>query len=226
VPFAPHVSRMYKASHRAQPDIHPVCNVRALGGRDRAARDGRQNATWAFPGSLALELEAAAKVAVARDTPRQSSQPEISCWLLTLSAEINVNVSLNICHSEGRLAEAICMPGTAMGRILLVEDDADVERIVSEFLATLGHFVISASSAQQARFVVASEPVDLALIDCLMKGEQGDSLAEYVSQLGIPTILTSGDPHYLKTIGGQDLPFLAKPFRLVTLEELISRILQ
>ena len=113
-----------------------------------------------------------------------------------------------------------------MGRILLVEDDADVGRIVSEFLGTLGHSVTSASSAQQARSVVASESVDLALIDCLMKGEQGASLAEYVSQLGIPTILTSGDPHYLETLGGQDRPFLPKPFRLLALKALISRIMQ
>jgi len=113
-----------------------------------------------------------------------------------------------------------------MGRILLVEDDADVGRIVAEFLGTVGHSVISASSAQQARFAVATEAVDLALIDCLMKGEQGDSLAEYVSQLGIPTILTSGDPQYLETLAGQDLPFLPKPFRLTALEELISQILQ
>jgi len=116
--------------------------------------------------------------------------------------------------------------GADMGRILLVEDDADAGRVVAEFLGTLGHRVISASSARQARRVLAIERVDLALIDCLMKGEQGDSLAEHVSQLGIPTILTSGDPHYLETLGGQGLPFLAKPFRLVALEELISRFLQ
>ena len=59
-----------------------------------------------------------------------------------------------------------------------------------------------------------------------MSGEQGNSLAEHVSQLGIPTILTSGDPHYLETLDGQEVPFLPKPFRLTALEELVSRILQ
>ena len=113
-----------------------------------------------------------------------------------------------------------------MSRILFVEDDVDVQGIVSEFLTSLGHQVLSASSAEEARLILAGKGVDLALIDCLMKGEQGDSLAEYVSQLGIPTILTSGNPVYLETFGGQGSLFLPKPFRLTALEELISRLLQ
>jgi DNA-binding NtrC family response regulator len=115
---------------------------------------------------------------------------------------------------------------THMARILLVEDDAAVEQTVSEFLRSIGHWVISAFSAEQARLILVSDRVDLALIDCLMSGEQGNSLAEHVSQLGIPTILTSGDPHYLETLDGREAPFLPKPFRLTALEELISRILQ
>jgi len=58
-----------------------------------------------------------------------------------------------------------------------------------------------------------------------MSGEQGDSLAEHASQLGIPTILTSGDPHYLETLPGHPLPFLPKPFRLAALGDLILQLL-
>jgi DNA-binding NtrC family response regulator len=113
-----------------------------------------------------------------------------------------------------------------MARISLVEDDAAVERTVSEFLRSIGHCVVSAFSAEQARLILVSGRVDLALIDCLMSGEQGNSLAEHISQLGIPTILTSGDPHYLESLDGREVPFLPKPFRLTTLEELVSRMLQ
>lgn len=113
-----------------------------------------------------------------------------------------------------------------MPRILLVEDDLDVQTVVSEFLGTLGHHVIAARSAEQARLILENGQVDLALIDCLMSGEQGNSLAEHVSQLGIPTILTSGDPHYLEALPELALPFLAKPFRLAELEKLILPILQ
>jgi DNA-binding NtrC family response regulator len=112
-----------------------------------------------------------------------------------------------------------------MARILLVEDDADVQLVVSEFLGTGGHSVVPAASAEEARLFLANRPIDLAIIDCLMSGEQGDSLAEHASQLGIPTILTSGDPHYLETLPHHSLPFLPKPFRLTALGELIVELL-
>lgn len=112
-----------------------------------------------------------------------------------------------------------------MAHILIVEDDADVQSIVSEFLAAAGHRVSPASSAEQARLVLASEPVDIALIDCLMSGERGNALAEHTLSLGIPTILTSGDPDYIETRRGHPLPFLPKPFRLASLDELIVRTL-
>jgi two-component system phosphate regulon response regulator OmpR len=113
-----------------------------------------------------------------------------------------------------------------MAHILLVEDDADVQSIVSEFLVTLGHRLTCASSAEEARLFLASEPVDLALVDCLMSGEQGNSLAQHASRLGIPTILTSGDPHSIETSSDHPFPFLAKPFRLTSLDELIARTLR
>jgi DNA-binding NtrC family response regulator len=113
-----------------------------------------------------------------------------------------------------------------MARILLVEDDGDVQTVVSEFLGTINHHVVCAASAEQARCVLASEPVDLAVIDCLMSGEQGNSLAEHAQKLGIATILTSGDPHYLEILAEKPFPFLPKPFRLAALDELISRILE
>ena len=113
-----------------------------------------------------------------------------------------------------------------MVRIMLVEDDADVRAVVSEFLAGIGHFVVAATSAQQARLILSNERVDLALVDCLMSGEQGNSLAEHILHLEIPTILTSGDPHFIESSAEQAVPFLAKPFRLSALDEVISRILE
>ncbi len=112
-----------------------------------------------------------------------------------------------------------------MAHILLVEDDADVQCVVSEFLVALGHRLTCASSAQEARLYLASQPVDLALVDCVMTGEQGNSLAEHASELGVPTILTSGDPHYIETCSEHHFPFLPKPFRLTSLAELIARTL-
>src|SRR5580704_11002858 len=120
-----------------------------------------------------------------------------------------------------RLSQSPYAGRRPVAHILLVEDDADVQSVVSEYLVTLGHRLTCASSAEEARLFLASEPVDLALVDCLMSGEQGNSLAEHASKLGIPIILTSGDPHYIETRGEQPFPFLAKRFRLTCLDVLI-----
>ena len=114
----------------------------------------------------------------------------------------------------------------ALSRILVVEDDIAVLEVVCNFLRSTGHQVYSAASGQEARRLLACESIELALIDCLMRGEQGDSLAEYASTLGIPTILTSGDPRHLKTFSESPIPFLKKPFRLRELGELVSRALE
>jgi len=124
-----------------------------------------------------------------------------------------------------RLWPSIFAERQPVAHILLVEDDADVQSVVSEFLVTLGHRLTCASSAEEARLFLAREPVDLALVDCLMSGEQGNLLAEHASKLGVPTILTSGDPHYIETCSEHCFPFLAKPFRLTSLDELIARTL-
>lgn len=56
----------------------------------------------------------------------------------------------------------------AVSCILVVEDDADVQAVVTEFLQTAGHHVLSAASAEEARHFLARDAVDLALIDCVM----------------------------------------------------------
>jgi two-component system, OmpR family, response regulator len=110
-------------------------------------------------------------------------------------------------------------------RILVVEDNVEVREIVCEFLRDGGHTVLSAESAQQARDILARETVDLLVIDCVMSGEQGGSLAEHACALGLPVILTSGDVRYRETAAQSAMPFLTKPFRLSELDELISRTL-
>ncbi len=110
-----------------------------------------------------------------------------------------------------------------MPRILVVEDDVEVREVVCEFLRDGGHHVLAAGSAQQARELLARESIDLLLIDCVMSGEQGGSLAEHARASGVPAILTSGDLRYRETISQSRVPFLSKPFRLSELGELISR---
>ena len=115
---------------------------------------------------------------------------------------------------------------SAVTRILVVENDRAVQEVICEFLRSAGHQVYCAASAEQARHCLAGERIELALIDCLMRGEQGDSLAEHVSSLGVPAILMSGDPQYLRKTSTGGLPFLGKPFHLGELEQIIAQTLE
>ena len=107
--------------------------------------------------------------------------------------------------------------------ILVVDDSSAVREVVCEFLRDGGHTVLSAGSALEARALLARETIDLLIADWVMSGEQGDSLAAHASSLGVPAILTSGDPRYGETIAPSGTPFLSKPFRLGQLEELVAR---
>jgi len=113
-----------------------------------------------------------------------------------------------------------------MACILVVEDSDQVLDIIVETLSEAGHRVLRAASAEVARLLLASEPIDLLLADCLLGGpDRGDALAVHAKELGVPSILTTGDPALLGAKSGGSFPILAKPFRLTQLLETVQRAL-
>ena len=112
-----------------------------------------------------------------------------------------------------------------MAALLVVEDDPEVHQLLVEFLGELGHRVLAAVSAAAARVVMASETVELLLVDCLMNGEQGTSLAAHCRALGIPAILMTGHPEYADALAEAPFPVLRKPFRLAELQMLVDTVL-
>ena len=112
-----------------------------------------------------------------------------------------------------------------MSRILVVEDQPDVLEILAEGLRDAGYEVLCASTAARAREILLSETVDLLLSDWILGSESGRSLGDRASQLGIPSILTTGDPARLAAATEATFPLLAKPFRLAELQELVARTL-
>ena len=99
-------------------------------------------------------------------------------------------------------------------KILVVEDDADVRRVVRQQLIDLGHPVIEAEDATQALAMVEQIP-DIAIVvsDILMPGElNGRQLAERIQQAlpRMQIVLMSG---YADEDGAAGtMPVLAKPF--------------
>ena len=111
------------------------------------------------------------------------------------------------------------------GRILFVEDNADVAAFARTLLEELGHQVLYAPSAEAAlELAVRDAPFDLVFSDVVMPGMSGFDLAEELRRLrpGVPILLTTGYSERLNDEGPAGLPVLRKPYSLDQLATAIS----
>ncbi len=105
----------------------------------------------------------------------------------------------------------------AKATILVVDDEPDVREVVEEYLASHGYDAIGAEDAAVARGILAQRPVDLALLDITMPGEDGLSLARHLRERHPKTavvMLTSTDTVVDRIVGlemGAD-DYVTKPF--------------
>lgn len=135
-------------------------------------------------------------------------------------------------HSEDHVGDADAVRATGAGpaipaitRVLIVDQDAGLRAEMASFLEGFGFLVLAAESGDAAREILASQGVDIVILDVLMQGEDGLSFARslslrhdvaviVVSQLG-----TEVDRIVGLEAGADD--YLAKP---VSLRELLARI--
>jgi CheY-like chemotaxis protein len=116
------------------------------------------------------------------------------------------------------------------GRILVVEDDADVLDIVLSSVARLGYGTVAARDGRAALAALGGpEPVDLLFTDIVMpKGMSGIQLARRARELrpNLPVLLTSGYGYHALSEGRDDgFPVLQKPYRRDALAETLHDLL-
>lgn len=73
----------------------------------------------------------------------------------------------------------------AYGRILVVEDDADINEIVTTHLARSGHTCMQAFSGTEAMLALEAggyAPFDLIICDLMLPGMSGERLIETVRE--------------------------------------------
>jgi DNA-binding response OmpR family regulator len=65
-------------------------------------------------------------------------------------------------------------------RILLVDDEPGIRKILRLFLEMDGYSVYEAGSASQAKTMVGKEKPDLVIVDVLLPGETGYDVCEWI----------------------------------------------
>jgi len=115
-------------------------------------------------------------------------------------------------------------------RILLVEDDDAVRRLVRELLTSLGYDVFPAGDAREALALCADERFDLLVTDLVMPGGYGTTLAAQVAalQAHIRVLFISGyAPESIVDLDvhGSATSFLAKPFSAADLDRQMRELL-
>lgn len=110
-------------------------------------------------------------------------------------------------------------------RVLIVEDDRSLARILSDNLTFDGYLVTRAADRDAALASVRSAPPDLILLDLMIPGADGfDLCAQLRGQLRTPIIILSARAQKADKLHGLDLgadDYLTKPFDL---DELLARI--
>src|SRR4051794_17241757 len=110
--------------------------------------------------------------------------------------------------------------------ILIVDDEPDVREVLEEYFVTHGYAAIGAESASVAREKAASHPVDLALVDIHMPGEDGLSLARHLREryASIAIVMLTSACTVVDRIVGLEMgadDYVSKPFDP---RELVARV--
>lgn len=116
------------------------------------------------------------------------------------------------------------------GRLLLVEDDADMRAMVSAYLQREGFAVEEAATAATARQFFESPSFDLVLLDVRLPDADGLDLLRDLRSLGrTPVIMLTGKDTSVDRILGLELgadDYIGKPFELGELRARIRSVLR
>ena len=120
--------------------------------------------------------------------------------------------------------------GAAAPTIMLVDDDPDVERTLTRVLVTSGYRVVTASTAADARALLAEVHPDLIILDLVLPDADGLILtAAFKGMTSAPILICSARQTQVDRVLGLKLGadgFVAKPFDLDELEARIEVILR
>ena len=110
-----------------------------------------------------------------------------------------------------------------MPNILIIDDDAHINDIVSKALQSEGYSVSSAYSGTEALLLLSQSKPDLILLDLMLPGLSGEELLPQIKD--IPVIVVSAKTDVtdkVELLIGGAVDYITKPFHM---EELLARIM-
>jgi len=110
-------------------------------------------------------------------------------------------------------------------RILVVEDDADVRRVIVDSLSFAGHTVSPAADGPTGLATLARMAPDLLIVDYAMRGMNGAEVIKHAREIfpDLPVILATGYADMAevgRVLGAQSI--LVKPFDVETLLQAVA----
>jgi two-component system OmpR family response regulator len=111
------------------------------------------------------------------------------------------------------------------GHIIIVDDQREICDLVQGYLSGEGYRVSAAHDGGEMRRVMAQGPVDLVILDLMLPGEDGLTLARSLrEESGVGIIILTGRGETVDRIIGLEMgadDYLPKPFHL---RELLARV--
>lgn len=111
-----------------------------------------------------------------------------------------------------------------MDKLLLVEDDPTLIRILTSFLSDENFQISSVTGQQAAAAAMEADKPDLALVDISLAEGNGFAVCANAKELGVPVIFLTASSDEFSVVTGLDMgadDYISKPFRP---RELVSRI--
>lgn len=117
-----------------------------------------------------------------------------------------------------------------MNKILVVEDDLDIQELLQNFLQESGYNITVANDGLEAINLFSDDDFDLILLDILLPKIDGFSVCEFIRKKSqIPIIILTalnGEKEQIKGLDLQVDDYITKPFSMPVLVRKIAAVLR
>lgn len=117
-----------------------------------------------------------------------------------------------------------------MAKLLIVEDDIDMNEAVSEYLQEAGHSIISAYDGERAIALFSENKVDLVILDIMLPKVSGLVVLNAIRKASqVPVLmLTAMEDEYtqIASFDGLADDYMTKPFSMVILGKRVAALLR